>query len=83
MHYFQYIIRTIYYISLNQYLISLQIIIKEIHVCAVCVKQAVPQAICKGFVDKICMLVSPSIVINVEDVSKGARKAGKGQEEEI
>ena len=34
------------------------------------------------FVDKIRMLVSPSIVINAEDAIEEARKAGKGQEED-
>ena len=32
--------------------------------------------------DKICILVRPSIVINVEDATEEARKAGKGQEED-
>ena len=51
-----------------------------VHTCAVCVKQAVPRAICKVFVDEIGILVSPSIVINVEDAIEETRKAGKGQE---
>ena len=54
----------------------------EIHACAVCVKQAVPRAIVNVFVDKICLLVSPSIVIKAEDAIEEARKAGKGQEED-